>query len=140
MVVCGVVPSQEDRRAAWVSEMIGRLALGGARARIGRKTKRGLTLGKILWTDEELCRQAATSVSGQNSRFWMDEHNADGSRNSKKTAIRAQTPTGKALKLFRTQHNPGIMVSLAVSLKTRILGPVFVSKPTRVATARAKCF
>ena len=56
----------------------------------------------------------------------MDEHNTDGSRNSKRTAFRTQTPTGKALYLFRTQHNPGIMVSLAVSLETRILGPVFV--------------
>ena len=98
--------------------MIGRLVLGGARTRIGRKTKRGLTLGKILRTDEKLFRQAATGVSGQNSRFWMDEHNADGSRISKRTAIRAQTPTGRSLKLFRTQHNLGIIVSLAVSLET----------------------
>ena len=127
--------SQEERRAAWATEMIGRLALGGARTRIGRKTKRGLTLGKIVWTDEKLFRQAATGVSGQNSRFWMDEHNADGSRNSKRTAIRAQTPTGRALKLFRTQHNPGIMVSLAVSLETRILGPVFVEPGIKVSGA-----
>ena len=52
----------------------------------------------------------------------MDERN----RNSKRTEIRTQTPTGKALKSLRTQHNPGIMVSLAVSLETRIMGPVVV--------------
>ena len=46
-----------------------------------------------------------------------------------------QTPTGKALSLFRTQHNPGIMVSLAVSLETRILGPVFVETGIQVSGA-----
>ena len=52
----------------------------------------------------------------------MDERN----RNSKRTEIRTQTPTGKALKSLRTQHNDGIMLSLAVSLETRIMGPVVV--------------
>ena len=119
------------RRVAWAIEMIGQLAFGRARTRIGRKTKRSLTLGKILWTDEKLSRQSAASVSGQNCRFWTDEHNTTGSRNSKRTAIRTQTPTGKRLE----QHNPGIMVSLAVSLETRILGPVFVEPGIEVSGA-----
>ena len=88
-----------------------------------------------MWTDEKLFRQSATGVSGQHSRFWKDEHNNDGSRNSNKTAIRTQTPTGKGLKLFGTQHNPGIMVSLAVSLETRILGPLFVELGIKVSGA-----
>ena len=44
-----------------------------------------------------------------------------------------QTPTGKTLKLFRTQHNPGIMVSLAVSMETIILVPVFVEPGIKVS-------
>ena len=71
-------------------------------------------LGRFVWTDEKLFRQSATGVSGQNSRFWMDERNTDGSRNSKRTAIRTQTPTGNDLKFCRLQHNPGMMVSIAL--------------------------
>ena len=128
--------SQEEKRAAWATEKIDRLALGKACTRIGWKTKRGLT----LWEDcmnrrKVVFRQSATGVSGQNSRFWMDERSTGGCRNSKRTAIRIQTPTSKTLILFGTQHNPGILVSLAVSLETRILGPLFVEPGIKVSGA-----
>ena len=48
---------------------------------------------------------------------------------------KGQRFTSKTLILFGTQHNPGILVSLAVSLETRILGPLFVEPGIKVSGA-----
>eukprot|EP00971_Amphidinium_carterae_P239019 4744817-Amphidinium_carterae.1 len=110
-------------RKAFCERTLARLHLGIGRVRTRGKQPVGLSLRHVVFSDEKLFRQLHSPTT-QNSRSWIPA-------TTTKKAVAATTEGSEQLRM-QCKRSPGVMVSCAVSLSTRILGPFFVDSNVKI--------